>query len=239
MVPKRAVLDNGLVLLTSEQRALPMVAIELIDRRRLTPRSGATKPELANLDGEALTYGTRNAAPCRSATRWISSAPSLSTGCWRECCQRQHDDSQKRSWRPAWNYWRRFSPRRRFRRRKLTGKSKSIIAGIRAREEDPGAIAGRAFAAALFPQSPYGRPVEGTEASVKTLQRAKLERFLSRAITGPIVRSWPWSAISLTGEIVQALNQALRAWTKGEPRASRLAPSKIGAPQTHPASTRI
>ncbi|HEX5021001.1 MAG TPA: insulinase family protein, partial [Candidatus Binatia bacterium] len=30
MVPKRTVLNNGMVLLTSEQRALPMVAIELL-----------------------------------------------------------------------------------------------------------------------------------------------------------------------------------------------------------------
>ena len=54
----------------------------------------------------------------------------------------------------------------------------SIIASIKAREESPGDIAERRFAAALYPQSPYGRPVEGSEASVKGLRTAKPESLL-------------------------------------------------------------
>jgi zinc protease len=105
-----------------------------------------------------------------------------------------------------------------------------IIASIKAREEDPGAVAQRTFAAALFPASPYGRLVEGTEASVKGLQQKSLKEFYARyyrpnrsimAVVGDVSEQ----------EISQALNQALRGWNKGEPSGQPLVPAKIGAPQ--------
>ena len=63
MVPRRTVLDNDLVLLTSEQRALPMVSIEILIEAgsRFEP---AQQAGLANLTARLLTYGTRR----RSAT---------------------------------------------------------------------------------------------------------------------------------------------------------------------------
>jgi zinc protease len=105
-----------------------------------------------------------------------------------------------------------------------------IIASIRAREEDPGAVAQRTFAAALFPGSPYGRLVEGSEASVKSLQQTSLREFFARyyrpnraimAVVGDVSEQ----------EITQALNQAFRGWSKGEPSGQPLVPAKIGAPQ--------
>jgi zinc protease len=103
----------------------------------------------------------------------------------------------------------------------------AIIATIRATEENPGAVAGKAFAAALFPQSPYGRPVEGTEASVKALQQKNLQDFFARyyrpnrsiiAIVGDVSEQ----------EIASLLETALRSWSKGEPSAVAAAPVKIG-----------
>ena len=64
IVPQRVELDNGLVLLTSEQRALPMVSIELL----IEAGSRYDPPEregLANLTARLLTYGTRR----RTATQ--------------------------------------------------------------------------------------------------------------------------------------------------------------------------
>ena len=107
----------------------------------------------------------------------------------------------------------------------------AIIAAIKAQEEDPGAVAGRAFAAALFPESPYGRPVEGTEASVKSLQAQSLKDFFMRHYRPNR------SIMSVVGavsepEITQALNQAMRAWSKGAPSGPPRAPSTVGLPQT-------
>ena len=48
MTPKRSVLGNGMVLLTSEQRALPMVSIELLIDAG-SRYDGANQEGLANL----------------------------------------------------------------------------------------------------------------------------------------------------------------------------------------------
>ncbi|HSQ14194.1 MAG TPA: insulinase family protein, partial [Candidatus Deferrimicrobium sp.] len=56
----------------------------------------------------------------------------------------------------------------------------AIIASIKAKAEDPGTVAGDVFAAALLPGSAYGRPVEGTEASVKRLDRQRVQEFFKR-----------------------------------------------------------
>ena len=57
MVPKRSVLSNGMVLLTSEQRALPTVAIELLIDAGSRHES-AEQTGLANLTSQLLTDGT-------------------------------------------------------------------------------------------------------------------------------------------------------------------------------------
>ena len=66
MVPQRSVLGNGMILLTSEQRALPMVSIELlIDAGS---RHDAPKQEgLGQLNRQALDL--RDAAPDRAANQ--------------------------------------------------------------------------------------------------------------------------------------------------------------------------
>jgi zinc protease len=117
-----------------------------------------------------------------------------------------------------------------FPQEEIDRQKQAVIAGIRAREENPGSIAQRRFAAALYPDSPYGRPVEGSEATVKTISQASLQEFYQRfyrpnraimAVVGDISQD----------EITQALNQSLRSWMKGEPRGEPLVPSKIGDAQ--------
>ena len=57
MVAKRSVLGNGLVLLTSEQRSLPMVSIELLIDAGARHES-AEHGGLAHLTSKLLTDGT-------------------------------------------------------------------------------------------------------------------------------------------------------------------------------------
>jgi zinc protease len=98
----------------------------------------------------------------------------------------------------------------------------AVIASIRAKQEQPGEIAEMQFAAAVFPQTRYGRPIEGTEASVKAIPQASLREFYQRyyrpnrsimAIVGDISHQ----------EMTEALNQAFRSWGKGEPPPNPLA----------------
>jgi zinc protease len=107
----------------------------------------------------------------------------------------------------------------------------AVIASIRAREEDPGALSGTAFNAALFPKSAYGRPVEGSETSVKAIQQKHLQDFFTRnyrpnrailAVVGDVTEQ----------EIAQALAKAMKGWEKGAPASKPEPPPEIGKLQT-------
>ncbi|MEE8334432.1 MAG: pitrilysin family protein [Alphaproteobacteria bacterium] len=53
------------------------------------------------------------------------------------------------------------------------------IAGLRAELQDPDTIAGRTWFRTAFPDHPYGRPVDGTVASVRAITVADLRAFVS------------------------------------------------------------
>jgi zinc protease len=115
-----------------------------------------------------------------------------------------------------------------FPQEEIQRQKQAIIASLRAREEEPGDIAERRFAAALFPSSPYGRPVEGTEFSVLAIAQQSLQEFYNRnylpnrtimAVVGDVSAD----------EIETALNQAFRPWKKGEPGSKPVSPATGGS----------
>jgi zinc protease len=225
MTPKRTVLNNGMVLLTSEQRTLPMVSIELLIDAG-SRYEGAKQAGLANLTSKLLIYGTkrRSAVQISDALDFIGA--SLEAGC-------AHDFASvsvtvlKKDLATGLDLLADVLTQSTFPETEIERQKQAVIASIRAREEEPGAVAGKAFAAALYPQSPYGRPVEGTEASVKGLQRKSLQDFFARyyrpnraiiAVVGDVSEK----------EIAQALNTAFRSWSKGEASGPALAPTNLG-----------
>lgn len=228
LVPKRAVLDNGLVLLTSEQRALPIVAIELmIDAG--SRHESADQAGLANLTSKLLSFGTkrRNALQISETLDFIGAG--LSTGA-SENVASMSMTILKKDLTTGLELLGEILTSSTFPQGEIDRQKQTILASIKAKEDDPGAVAGKAFAAALFPQSPYGRPVEGTEASVKGLQQKNLREFFARYYRPNR------SILSVVGdvseqEIIGALKPALRAWNKGAASTAPPAPSRIGAPQ--------
>ncbi len=56
-----------------------------------------------------------------------------------------------------------------------------LLINLRSAAEDPNAVAWNAFAAAAFPDHPYGRPVDGTEASVAAITDGDLHAFVDGA----------------------------------------------------------
>lgn len=225
MTPKRTVLSNGMVLLTSEQRTLPMVSIELLvdagSAHESAPQAG-----LANLTAKLLTYGTkrRSAVQINETLDFIGA--SFETGCGQDTASLSMT-VLKKDLGTGLELLADVLTQPTFPQPEIDRQKQAIIATIRATEENPGAVAGKAFAATLFPQSPYGRPVEGTEASVKALQQKNLQDFFARyyrpnrsiiAVVGDVSEQ----------EIASLLETALRSWSKGEPSAVATAPVKIG-----------
>ncbi len=229
MVPKRSVLSNGMVLLTSEQRALPMVAVELLidagSRHETAQQAG-----LANLTSKLLTYGTKK----RSALQISESLDFIGAGLETGAGENVASVSLtilKKDLAAGLELLAEILTSSTFPQDEINRQKQAIIAGIRAQEEDPGAVAGKAFAAALFPQSPYGRPVQGTEASVKNLQAQSLKDFFSRYYRPNRAIMTVVGAVS-EAEITQALNQALRGWSQGAASTPPAAPNRIGGAQS-------
>jgi zinc protease len=229
MVPQRSVLGNGMILLTSEQRALPMVSIELlIDAGS---RHDAPKQEgLANLTARLLTYGTQRRTALQISETLDFIGASLSAGCGDDLATVSMT-VLKKDLGTGLELLAEVLTLSTFPQEEIDRQKQSIIASIKAREESPGDIAQRRFAAALYPQSPYGRPVEGSEASVKGLEQQSLKAFYERyyrpnrtilSVVGDISHQ----------EIARALNEAFRSWPKGEPATAPVAPSKIGTVDT-------
>ena len=52
-----------------------------------------------------------------------------------------------------------------------------ILGAIKSAEEDPGEVAEKTFYKTVFPDSPYGHPVEGTKESIPGLTREDVVRF--------------------------------------------------------------
>ena len=228
MAPKRTVLNNGMVLLTSEQRALPMVSIEFLIEAgsRYEP---ANQAGLANLTSKLLIYGTEQRTAVQISDTLDFIGASLEAGCGEDTSSVSLT-MLKKDLATGLDLLAEILTPSIFPPAEIDRQKQAMIASIRAAEEEPGAVAQKTFAAALFPDSPYGRPVEGTEASVKALQQKSLKDFFARhyrpnrsiiAVVGDVSEQ----------EIAKALNRALRGWPKGEASAQVLVPAKIGAPQ--------
>jgi zinc protease len=229
MVPQRSVLGNGMILLTSEQRALPMVSIELLidagSRHDMPKQEG-----LANLTARLLTYGTQRRTALQISDTLDFIGAGLSAGCGEDLATVSMT-VLKKDLATGLELLADVLTLSTFPQEEIDRQKQSIIASIRAREENPGDIAQRRFAAALYPQSPYGRPVEGSEASVKGLEQQSLRAFYERyyrpnrtilSVVGDISHQ----------EIARALNEAFRSWPKGEPATAPVAPSKVGTAET-------
>lgn len=213
MVPKRSVLGNGLVLLTSEQRALPMVSIELLIDAGARHES-AEHAGLAHLTSKLLTDGTakRNALQISETLDFIGA--SLATGCGDDLATISMT-ILKKDLPVGLQLLGEILTGASFPGAEIDRQKQAILASIRAKQEDPGTVASETFAAALFPGSAYGRPVEGTEASVKRLDRKRVQEFFQRyyrpnrtimSVVGDVSEQ----------EIGAALEQMFKNWAKGE-----------------------
>jgi zinc protease len=220
MTPHRSVLNNGMVLLTSEQRTLPMVSIEMLihagARYDLPKQDG-----VANLTAELITEGTkrRSALQISESLDFLGASLSARSG---EDLASISLTVLKKDLPAGLELLAEVLTSAVFPQEEIERQKHAVIASIRAKQEQPGEIAEMRFAAAVFPQTRYGRPVEGTETSVKAIPQASLRKFYQRyyrpnrsimAIVGDISHQ----------EMTEALNQAFRSWSKGEPPPDRLA----------------
>lgn len=210
-LPQRSVLENGLVLLTSEQRALPMVTLNLLIKAG-SRYDFQGKEGVANLTSQLLTHGTRRRTSLEISEALDFIGAGLSTGCSEELATVSLT-ILKKDLDAGLSLLAEILTAAVFSQEEIERQRQAVIAAIRAKGEEPGDIAQAKFLEALFPQSPYGRPVEGTEESVKRLERGSMTEFYEQfyrpnrsilAVVGDISH----------GEMMERLAKVFQSWER-------------------------
>ncbi|MFI5342163.1 MAG: M16 family metallopeptidase [Candidatus Methylomirabilales bacterium] len=172
---QREVLPNGMVLLVSEKHGVPIVTVSMLVQAGsiLDPPD---KPGVANLVAQLMTQGTRTrtAPQISEAIEFVGGSLSVDAGqelttmslsVLSQDLDLGLDLLADILLNPT------FAPA------EVERKKQEVIAGIKRDQEDPGTVSWQAFLKLIYGTNPYGRPVEGTEASVPTIARDDLVQF--------------------------------------------------------------
>jgi len=210
---KRIVLDNGMILLLSEKHDIPMVTVNMAIKAGSMAEPG-DKPGLASIAASLLTQGTtrRSAIQISSEIDFVGGSLSVSGG----------DDFASASLRVLKKDLRKgfdllsdvlLNPV--FDQKEIDRTVKETLAEIQRQREEPGIIAGQAFAGMIFGDHPYGRTNDEVAVYLPKLKRQELIDFHSArycpnatviAVVGDVNE----------GEITFLLNEYFKAWGKKE-----------------------
>lgn len=211
---QRQMLPNGMVLLVSERRAVPIVTVSMLIQAGsiLDPPD---KPGVANLVAELLPQGTktRTAPQISEAIEFVGGSLSVSaahelTTISLSVLSKDLDVGLDLLADILLNPL--FSPT------DVQRKIQDVLAGIKRDQEDPGTVSWQAFLALIYGAHPFGHPVEGTEVSVPTITRDDLVRF-HEAYYRPNKAIIAVVGDVSTGDLKRRLEARLGAWTPGGP----------------------
>lgn len=175
---RRVVMENGLTLLVAERRTLPMVSIEILIKVG-SAQETKEKGGLANLTANLLPLGTVS----RTAPE-ISEAIEFVGGSLIANASRDHSSLSltvlKKDLDLGLELLTDVLLHPAFREAEITRQVRELKGRIRRKQEDPGEVAREAFAATLFGDHPYGRPVEGSDETLDGIARQDLIDFHRR-----------------------------------------------------------
>jgi len=168
---ERIVLPNNLVLLVSEEHSLPFVVFQmLVDAgSRLDP---AGKEGLANLTAKGLLLGTarQNANAMNEALDFMGASLNSSAGQDYAAIELQ---VLKKDLEKGFGFFIDALMSPIFPEQEIQKEVIKILGAIQSADEQPMGLAEKTFRKTLFPQSPYGHPIEGTRESVSKLTRER------------------------------------------------------------------
>jgi len=210
---QRTLLPNGLVLLVSEEHSLPFVTLQLlIDSGSRKDPSG--EEGLAYLTARGLLLGTLEHTVNQVNEELDFMGASLSSSSGRDYATLSLK-VLKKDLDNGLNLFIEVLTHPTFPEEEIHREVEKTLAAIQSEEDQPEEVAEKAFLKALFLNSPYGHPVEGTKESVARLTREGIVRFY---------RSYyhPHTAIlTVVGDITDAeiktkLIPRLEKWPRGE-----------------------
>lgn len=174
----REVLDNGLILLTSEQRQLPLVHLNLLIRAG-TAFDPPGKEGLANITAKCLLLGTRKRAAPQLAEKLDFLGGAVETVAERDYSVISAT-FLKKDLESGLEILAEILTEPRFASTDIERKKKETLAATRRGEENPEYLAERQFTTAVFKDHPYGKPPEGNTGSLSRLKRQDLLDFMRK-----------------------------------------------------------
>jgi zinc protease len=220
--PAERRLSNGLRVIVSPDRDLPLVTADLV-----VEAGGATdpanRPGVANLAAELVTKGTRTRTATQIAQQIEALGGSLEGGAG-------YDGSaltltvKSDQLDPAMAIFADVARNPVFAADELERARRQALDDLQVAMSDPGELAGFAAARAVYGASPYGAPLGGTETSLKAITPADVAAF-HRAAWRP-----DGATLVLTGDITPEQGFALAERLFGDWRA----PAGVAAPVRRP-----
>ncbi|MBV8770957.1 MAG: insulinase family protein [Deltaproteobacteria bacterium] len=175
---KRTKLNNGAVLLVSEQHHLPMVSIAIaFDAGARRDPSG--KEGLAELTASSLEQGTKQLSVGDFNQKVDSMGSSIAIGADRDYVYASMT-SLKKYEADTLHLLAQSLENPGLRDSDIIRKRDEQVAAIKANEEEPGYTAMVAFAKQLFGDAPYGHPTEGLPGTVAKLTPSDVRDFYHR-----------------------------------------------------------
>jgi zinc protease len=210
---QRSVLPNGMVLLVSQEHSLPLVTLQLlIDAGSRKDPSG--QEGLAYLTARGLLLGTSNRTVTTMNEELDFIGASLDVSIDRDYVTFGLR-VLKKDVAKGFDIFRDVLTQPTFPEEEIKREVQKTLAAMQSAEADPMEVAEKAFRKALFLNSPYAHPVEGTRESLSQLKRDAVVRFYGAhyhpngailAIVGDIT----------SDEITEQLVSGLQNWPRGE-----------------------
>jgi zinc protease len=172
---KRFTLNNGAVLLVSEQHQLPMVSVAIAfdAGARRDPRG---EEGLAVLTASALEQGTKDLAAADFDQQVDFMGSSIDVGADDDYAIASMT-SLKKYQDASLHLLAQILENPGLRDADITRKQAEQVADIKASQEEPGYVSEVAFAKAIFGDTPYGHPSDGYAESVGKLTTAEVRQF--------------------------------------------------------------
>jgi zinc protease len=224
-IGEREILENGLILLHSEKKSLPIVRV-VVAVKAGNIVEPPEKAGLANLTADLLIEGTsrRSSQDIKAEIEFVGGSLNTSGGydymtinlsVLKKDLDLGFDLLADIILNPS------FAPDEIKRRKKIIKNS------ILQKKEDPGAVAAKNFSEKVFDKHPYGRQIEGTEETLVNINRKDLKDFHSSYY---IPNN---SIMAVVGDVdsntlKSFLNRYFRDWRRGQNQSSLLPTLKFG-----------
>jgi zinc protease len=172
---QRTVLPNQLILLVSEENSLPFVTIQLlIDSGSRRDPSG--EEGLSYLTARGLLLGTSKRTVTAIHEDLDFMGASLSSSSDRDYATLSLQ-VLKKDLDKGWDLFMDVLTQPTFPEEEIKREIEKALAAIQSQEDQPDEVAEKEFQKTLFPNSPYGHPVQGTRESLPHITREALLRF--------------------------------------------------------------